>query len=126
MYKTINLNRKNLHTVAVVYIYTSFNNTLITITNIKGQTILFGSSGLLGLKGAKRSTAFAGQSIADVLSKKMFGLGFRFVYIQLKGFGSARKSVVKGFSVSNFKILTIKDRTNIAHNGCKAKKKRRI
>lgn len=126
MYKTTNLDRKNLYIVAIVYIYTSFNNTLITITNTKGHTILFGSSGLLGLKGAKRSTAFAGQSLADILSKKMFMLGFRFVYIQLKGFGSARKSVLKGFSSSNFKILTIKDKTNIAHNGCKAKKKRRI
>nr|YP_009476618.1 ribosomal protein S11 [Chroomonas placoidea]AVM81111.1 ribosomal protein S11 [Chroomonas placoidea] len=126
MDKTTTLSRKNLHIVAIVYIYTSFNNTLITITNIKGQTILFGSAGSLGLKGSKRSTAFAGQSIADVLGKKLFILGFRFVYIQFKGFGSARKSVLKGFLGSSLKILTIKDKTNIAHNGCKAKKKRRI
>ena len=120
------MSRKNFHIVAIVYIYTSFNNTLITITNIKGQTVLFASSGCLGLKGSKRSTTFAGQSLADLIGKKMFALGFRFVYIQLKGFGAARKSVLKGFSSSNLKILMIKDKTNIAHNGCKAKKKRRI
>jgi small subunit ribosomal protein S11 len=126
MSKTTSLSRKNFHIVAIVYIYTSFNNTLITITNIKGQTVLFASSGCLGLKGSKRSTTFAGQSLADIIGKKMFALGFRFIYIQLKGFGAARKSVLKGFSFSNFKILMIKDKTNIAHNGCKAKKKRRI
>ena len=126
MHQIKTLNQKNLHIVAVVYIYTGFNNTLITITNIKGQTILFGSSGLLGFKGAKRGTAFAGQSIADILAKKISMLGFRFLYIQLKGFGSSRKSVLKGFLLSGLKVLMIKDKTNIAHNGCKAKKKRRI
>jgi len=116
------LSRKNFHIVAIVYIYTSFNNTLITITNIKGQTVLFASSGCLGLKGSKRSTTFAGQSLADIVGKKMFALDFRFVYIQLKGFWAAKKPSLKGFSSSNFKILRIKDKTNIAHNGCKAKK----
>lgn len=122
----LRLNHKYSYLTGIVYIYLTFNNTLISVTDINGKTILFGSSGLLGLKGAKRGTSYAGQSIATMLSKKLYLLGFRFLYIQLKGFGGARRSVLKGFAFSNFKVISIKDHTAIAHNGCKQKKKRRI
>lgn len=122
----LRLNHKYSYLTGIVYIYLTFNNTLISVTDINGKTILFASSGLLGLKGAKRGTSYAGQSIAMMLSKKLYLLGFRFLYIQLKGFGGARRSVLKGFTFSNFKVISIKDRTAIAHNGCKQRKKRRI
>lgn len=112
--------------VAFVYINFSFNNTLITITNINGKTISFGSGGVLGLKGARRSTSYAGQTVANLLGKKIFSLGFRYIILNLNGFGSARKTVLKGFISTKLKILRIRDTTSIAHNGCKAKKKRRI
>lgn len=117
---------KHSNLIGVVYVQTTFNNTLITVTDVKGKTILFGSSGFLGLKGARRSTPYAGQSIANIIGTKLFNLGFRFLYIQLKNFGSARKSVIKGFILANLKVIIIKDSTPVAHNGCKAKKKRRI
>lgn len=126
MYRKTLLHKKNVYLIAIAYVYSSLNNTLITITNIKSQTILFGSSGLLALKGAKRSTSFAGQNLAEILGKKVFSIGFRFIYIQIKGFGNSRKSVLKGFMSSNLKIIAIKDCTKISHNGCKAKKRRRI
>lgn len=126
MKKLKKLNNKYVNLIGIVHIFSTFNNTLITITNIKGKTILFGSSGFLNLKGAKRGTAYSGQLIADILGKKIFGLGFRFVFIQFKGFGNARKSILKGFKSSNLKAIKIKDCTAIAHNGCKKKKKRRI
>lgn len=112
--------------VAFVYIKFSFNNTLITITNIQGKTISFGAGGFLGLKGSRRSTAYAGQTIAILLGKKLFSLGFRYIFVNLRGFGSSRKTVLKGFVSTKLKILKIRDITAIAHNGCKAKKKRRI
>lgn len=121
-----NLKSKTNILVAFVYINLSFNNTLITVTDLQGKTISFGAGGFLGLKGARRSTAYAGQTIAMLLGKKLFSLGFRYILLNLNGFGSARKTVLKGLISTKLKILRIKDSTGIAHNGCKAKKKRRI
>jgi small subunit ribosomal protein S11 len=126
MKKIKKLNNKYLYLIGIVHVYSTFNNTLITITNIKGQTILFGSCGFLNLKGAKRSTSYAGQLIAETLGKKMLLLGLRFIFIQFKGFGNSRKSILKGFKLSHIKALKIKDCTGICHNGCKQKKQRRI
>jgi small subunit ribosomal protein S11 len=126
MSKTHKLDRKHTSLIAIVYVYTTFNNTLITITDINGKTLTFGSTGALGLKGAKRSTAYAGQSIATVLGKKLINLGVHFLQIKVKGFGNARKSVLKGFLAASLKIISVKDITSISHNGCRKRKKRRI
>lgn len=126
MLKTHKLNIKYISLIGIVYIYTTFNNTLITITDFKGKTLTFGSSGILGLKGSKRSTAYAGQSIATVLGKNLFNLGIKFLQIKIKGFGNARKSVLKGFLAASLKIISIKDVTAVSHNGCRKRKKRRI
>ena len=121
-----NIKYKTNILVAFVYISLSFNNTLITITNFNGKTISFGSGGFLGLKGARRSTSYAGQTVATLLGKKIFALGFRYIILHLNGFGSARKTILKGFISTKLRVLRIRDTTSIAHNGCKAKKKRRI
>lgn len=121
-----NIKYKTNLLVAFVFISLSFNNTLITITNFNGKTISFGSGGLLGLKGARRSTSYAGQTVATLLGKKIFALGFRYIILNLNGFGSARKTILKGFISTKLRVLRIRDTTSIAHNGCKAKKKRRI
>lgn len=121
-----NIKYKTNLLVAFVYISLSFNNTLITITNFNGKTISFGSGGFLGLKGARRSTSYAGQTVATLLGKKIFALGFRYIILNLNGFGSARKTILKGFISTKLRVLRIRDTTSIAHNGCKAKKKRRI
>lgn len=126
MLKTKNLSNKYAARIGVAYVCSTFNNTLITITNIKGKTLIFASAGFLGLKGVRRSTSYAGQTLATVLGNKMSGLGIQFLQIRLKGFGNARKSVIKGFVATNLKIISIKDFTPIAHNGCRKRKKRRI
>jgi len=126
MIETKTLSHKYISQIGIVYVYSTFNNTLITVTNIKGKTLIFASAGFLGLKGVRRSTAYAGQTLATVLGKKISGLGIHFIQIRLKGFGSSRKSVIKGFTATNLEIISIKDFTPIAHNGCRKKKKRRI
>jgi small subunit ribosomal protein S11 len=126
MLKIKRLNTKYISIVAIAYVYTTFNNTLITITSIAGKTILFGSSGLLGLKGAKRSTTYAGLSIANTLGRKICESGVYFLQVRLKGFGNSRKFVLKGFIKANLKIISIKDYNSISHNGCRKKKQRRI
>jgi small subunit ribosomal protein S11 len=120
------LNKKYTSLVAIAYVYTTFNNTLITITNIKGTSLIFGSTGFLGLKGAARGTSYAGQSIASFLGKKIFGLGIKFLQIRIKGFGNSRKFLLKGFTDTSLKIISIKDFSSLAHNGCRKKKKKRI
>lgn len=89
--KSQNTKHKTNILVALIHINLSFNNTLITISNIHGKTISFGAGGFLGLKGARRSTSYAGQTIAVLLGKKIFALGFRYILLSLNGFGSARK-----------------------------------
>jgi small subunit ribosomal protein S11 len=121
----IKKNKENI-LIAFVYVSLSFNNTIITIANVKGQAISFGAGGFLGFKGARRSTSYAGQTVAVLLGKKLFTLGFRYILLHLNGFGSARKAVLKGLISSKLKILRIKDTTALSHNGCKAKKKRRV
>lgn len=111
--------------LAVAYICSTFNNTLITVTSIKGKNLIFASAGFLGLKGAKRSTTFSGEAISSVLGKKICELGIKFLQIRLKGFGNSRKSVQKGFS-KYLKIISVKNFTFLSHNGCRLKKKRRI
>jgi small subunit ribosomal protein S11 len=123
---TASLHKKYLYIIAIVYIYTTLNNTLITVTDIQGKVIIFCSAGFLNLKGSKRSTAYAGQSVATLIGKKLVTRGIRLLYVKLKGFGSARRAVLKGFTAANLKIITIKDHTSIPHNGCTPKKQRRI
>lgn len=116
----------NKHILGIAHVYITFNNTIITVTNIMGKTLAFGSTGILGLKGAKRSTTYAGQSLGTLIGKKVANLGVQFLQIKVKGFGNASKSVLKGLLVSNLKILAIQNVTPITHNGCRAKKVRRI
>lgn len=126
MLKIKTLNSKYSSLIGIVHIYTTFNNTLITISNLKGHTLICASSGFLGLAGSKRSTSYAGQIVANMIGKKVYELGIRFLQIRLKGFGNSRKSVLKGLVTANLKIISLKDITPIAHNGCRSKKKRRI
>jgi small subunit ribosomal protein S11 len=124
MNKTIN--KKYLYIIGFVFVSCTFNNILITVSSVKGKTLLFSTGGLLGLNGSKRSSSFAGQALGLTLGKKLLFLGIRFLYIKLNGFGNARKPVLKGLVASSLKIIALKDQTVIPHNGCKLKKQRRI
>jgi small subunit ribosomal protein S11 len=116
--------KKNL--VAIVNIFSTSNNTIINISDIYNRTLFFGSGGLLGIKGSRRSTSYAGQAMANVLGRKLFSLGIKYIYVKLKGFGKGRFASIKGFSILGFNILSISDVTSLPFNGCKPSKRRRI
>jgi len=117
---------KKTNLIAVANILSTSNNILINISDLTNKTIYFGSSGLLGIKGSRRSTSYAGQSIANMLGKKLFFLGVRYLYVKIKGFGYSRYSSLKGLNLAGIKFLSILDITPVPFNGCKPSKRRRM
>ena len=117
---------KKSSVIAIATISSSSNNIIINISDISYNTICTGSGGLLGIKGSKRSTSYAGQAIGLMIGKKLVALGIRYLYIKIKGFGHGRYSSLKGLFLTGVKILSILDSTPIPFNGCKPSKKRRM
>lgn len=109
-----------------IYIQSSFNNTMITVTDEKGGIIAWASAGSLGFKGTKKSTPYAAQLAATAAIEKARGYGLREVRIFVSGVGSGRESAVRALTNSSLIVSSIKDTTPIAHNGCRAKKPRRV
>ncbi len=109
-----------------VYITSTFNNTLVTITNEKGDPITWGSSGSAGFKGTRKSTPFAASSAAESAVKKAVEKGLTNVEVYVKGPGSGRDSALRAIKSGGLSISMISDITPIPHNGPRAKKKRRI
>ena len=112
---------------AIAHIKASFNNTKITITDPQGNTIAWASSAKAGFKGSRKSTPFAAQVAADALAKECkekFGL--KHVHVKVKGPGSGRESAVRALGAAGLRVLTIEDVTGIPHNGCRARKRRRV
>ena len=109
-----------------VYIQATFNNTIITITDINGNTISWASSGGLGFRGAKKSTPFAAQSVTDTAVAKAINVGLREVNVYVKGPGIGRESAIRQLGTLGLKVKTINDVTPIPHNGCRPRKARRI
>ena len=116
--------RKNIQT-GVAHIHATFNNTLITITDVAGNTIAQSSSGEVGFKGSRKSTPFAAQSGAENAAKKAMVHGMRQVGVLVKGPGAGRESALRALQASGFKITFIRDVTPIPHNGCRPPKRRR-
>ena len=114
----------NFSNTAIVHIKSTFNNTLICVTNLEGNVIIAGSGGSTGLKGQKRSTYYAAQATSTLLAQKSFKGGIRKVYIRLNGFGDGREACIKSFIAEKIEILKIQDVTKIAHGGCKLPKKK--
>lgn len=112
--------------LAIINIISSSNNTVINISTVTNETLSCSSCGFLNIKGAKRGTSYASQKISIILGKRLLSMGFKFIYIKLKGFGNGRYSSLKGFDSSGLIILNIFDKTLIPFNGCKSSKKRRI
>lgn len=111
--------------IATFHIKCTSNNTIITAV-YRNKTIVSGSCGILGLKGSKRSTSYASQTLSNILGKKIYLLGVRFVVVKINGFGNGRISALKGLQSSGIKILKLLDTTTIPFNGCKVSKRRRI
>lgn len=109
-----------------IYVNASKNNTFITATTVVGDTICWSSSGSIGFKGSRRSTAYAAQIVAEDISQKAYNKGLRTVNIFLKGFGRGRNIVPKFLRINGLVINKIIDTTAYAHGGCRPKKIRRI
>jgi small subunit ribosomal protein S11 len=104
----------------------TFNNTTVTITDTKGDTLCWASAGTSGFKGSRKSTPFAGQSAAQQAAEKALKFGVKEVDVRIKGPGSGRESAVTALQQAGLNVKTIEDRTPIPHNGCRPPKKRRV
>ena len=111
---------------AVVFIKSTFNNTIITFTDRDGNTICWGSGGTAGYKGSRKSTPFAAQRAAERVADRARKLGVREVEIRVKGPGAGRESAIRALQQARLEIKAIEDVTPLPHNGCRAKKRRRV
>ena len=109
-----------------VHIQASFNNTVVTFTDLAGNTISWSSAGSLGFKGARKGTPFAAQSAAEQVAKKSMDQGMKKVEVYIKGPGSGRETAIRAIQAAGLEITLIKDVTPIPHNGCRPPKKRRV
>lgn len=110
----------------VVHIHCTFNNTIINITDLKGNTIAWASSGTIGFKGTRKGTPFAAQLVSDSVCKKAIEKGVKEVSVQIKGPGSGRETAVRTLQIAGLEVSSIKDVTPIPHNGCRPPKRRRV
>ncbi|MCE5303699.1 MAG: 30S ribosomal protein S11 [Planctomycetaceae bacterium] len=113
-------------TVGVAHIKATFNNTVITITDTKGETLCWASAGTCGFKGSRKSTPFAGQMSAQQVAEKAVKFGMKEVDVLVKGPGSGRESAITALQAAGLKIKSIEDVTPLPHNGCRPKKRRRV
>ena len=110
----------------VAHIISSFNNTIITITDENGNALAWSSSGHKGFKGSRKSTPYAAQIAADAAASKALEFGMKTLSVEVKGPGSGRETALRALQARGFKILTIKDTTPMPHNGTRPPKKRRV
>lgn len=120
--------KKQKRTVSdgVVHIHSTFNNTLVTITDQIGNVLAWSSAGSVGFKGSRKGTPFAAQMASDAAAKKAMESGVRNVQVHVKGPGAGRESALRSLQSAGFHITVIRDVTPIPHNGCRAPKRRRV
>jgi small subunit ribosomal protein S11 len=117
--------KKNIPT-GVVHIQSTFNNTIVTITDPAGNVVAWSSSGVQGFKGSRKSTPFAAGQTAEDAANKAKDQGMRSVEVYIKGPGAGRESALRALQAAGFTVLSIKDVTPVPHNGCRAPKRRRV
>ncbi len=110
----------------VAYVQSTFNNTIITITDHQGNTLCWATSGTAGFKGARKGTPFAAQLAAKEASAKARQFGVRYVDVKVKGPGAGRESAIRALQSDGLEIKSIRDITPIPHNGCRVRKRRRV
>ena len=110
----------------VVHIHSTFNNTIVTVTDYQGNVISWSSAGTMGFKGSRKGTPFAAQQAADNAAKKAMDHGVRSVQVFVRGPGAGRESALRSLQAAGFNISMIKDVTPIPHNGCRPPKRRRV
>ena len=118
-------NRKNIERGAA-HIHSSFNNTIVSVTDVAGNVIAWGSAGGLGFKGSRKSTPFAAGEVAETAAKAAMEHGLKSVEVFVKGPGSGREAAIRALQTAGLEISAIKDVTPIPHNGCRPPKRRRV
>lgn len=118
--------KKVVEAEGVAHITATFNNTLITITDVQGNAIVWGSAGKSGFKGSKKSTSFAATVAAEQCAREAVNLGVRRVHVRVQGPGSGRESAIQALVSAGLEVKSIRDVTPIPHNGCRPPKKRRV
>uniref|UniRef100_A0A7C3J600 Small ribosomal subunit protein uS11 n=1 Tax=candidate division WOR-3 bacterium TaxID=2052148 RepID=A0A7C3J600_UNCW3 len=117
---------KSVESQGVCHVHSSFNNTIVTITDSKGNVVTWSSAGNVGYKGTKKSTPFAAQIAAEKAGKNALNLGIKKLEVWIKGPGGGRETAIRALHNLGFKITAIKDVTPIPHNGCRPPKRRRV
>ena len=117
--------KKNIQS-GIAHIKSTFNNTIITITDVSGNTVAWSSSGARGFKGSRKSTPFAAQLAGEDAARKAQEHGMKTVTVYLKGPGSGREAALRALQSAGFKITLIRDVTPVPHNGCRPPKRRRV
>ena len=117
--------KKNVQS-GIAHIQSTFNNTIVTITDVSGNVVAWSSAGVRGFKGSRKSTPFAAQLAAEDAAKKAMDHGMRAISVYVKGPGSGRESALRALQQAGFKISLIRDVTPIPHNGCRPPKRRRV
>ena len=112
--------------IGIVHIQAMFNNTMVTITDLSGNVIVWSSAGSQGFKGSRKSTPFAAQRAAEIAARKAMEQGLRQVDVQVNGPGAGRESAIRALQGAGLKVNVIKDVTPIPHNGCRPRKRRRV
>ncbi len=117
--------RKNV-IKGIVHIKATFNNTMITVTDVDGEALCWDSAGTVGFKGARKATPFAASRAAEKVATKARRMGMREVEVHVKGPGAGRESAVTSLQANGLRVSAVEDHTQIPHNGCRARKKRRV
>ncbi len=118
--------KRHVDAEGIAYIQATFNNTIVTITDMEGNALVWGSAGKAGFKGSKKSTPFAATVAAEQAGKEAVGMGMKRVHVRVQGPGSGRESAIQALAAAGLAIRSIRDTTPIPHNGCRPPKKRRV
>ena len=118
--------RRQVEAEGIAHIKATFNNTLITISDMSGNVVVWGSSGKAGFKGSKKSTPFAATVAAEQCGREAVNLGMKRVHVRVQGPGSGRESAIQALAAAGLQVRSIRDVTPIPHNGCRPPKKRRV
>jgi small subunit ribosomal protein S11 len=117
---------KKVDVAGIAHIKSSFNNTLITITDLNGNVVAWASPGTMGFKGSRKSTPYAAQQAADRCAREVMEMGMRKVEAWIKGPGAGREAAIRSLRAAGLEVTAVKDNTPIPHNGCRQKKRRRV
>lgn len=122
----VKVNQKKRIDSGILYVQSTYNNTIVLLTDKKGNALMQSSAGSLGFRGAKKGTPFAAAKVGEVLGEKAANIGVKEIDVVVKGVGSGRESAIRGFISKGINITNIKDETPVPHNGPKPKKPRRV